>query len=261
MSVTTLEENTAPALFPFIKACHSVTSRQDFMLSVYPKLWKLLPHDMFAGVIVDANSLRVRYCFNHSFPKSYLERVVTSSGVLECPVLKQWIEKARPVYFDLSAATASALDPIWMQTAEIYGMRNIAAHGIRSGDNTQVSYFTFAGIYRWEPAHIFRLQLIIPHLYVAMTSCSLVLMERCAPRYNILHASVCADDNRSPPLSQRELEVLRWISYGKSNDETAMILGISPWTVKTHVKHVMSKLDVTRRGQAIAKAFKLRLIS
>lgn len=64
-----------------------------------------------------------------------------------------------------------------------------------------------------------------------------------------------------PSLSQREIDVLTWVSQGKSNWEAAKILGISENTVKFHVSNICKKLDVTRRGQAVAKAIQLGIIS
>jgi DNA-binding CsgD family transcriptional regulator len=66
--------------------------------------------------------------------------------------------------------------------------------------------------------------------------------------------------DRRSLLTQRELEVLAWISAGKSNPETAIIMGISPWTVKIHVANIYKKLDVCSRGQAVARAISLRLL-
>ena len=68
---------------------------------------------------------------------------------------------------------------------------------------------------------------------------------------------------RSParePLSQRELEVLRLISQGCSNRETATRLFISEATVKTHLLHVYAKLGVRDRAAAVATAFERGLL-
>jgi len=68
---------------------------------------------------------------------------------------------------------------------------------------------------------------------------------------------------RSParePLSQRELEVLRLISQGSSNRETATKLFISEATVKTHLLHVYAKLGVRDRAAAVATAFERGLL-
>ena len=56
------------------------------------------------------------------------------------------------------------------------------------------------------------------------------------------------------PLSLHELEVLRRISFGHSNKETAEHLGISPATVRTHVESIFRKLGCTSRAAATLKA-------
>jgi LuxR family maltose regulon positive regulatory protein len=62
------------------------------------------------------------------------------------------------------------------------------------------------------------------------------------------------------PLSERELEVLRLIAMGRSNAEVAEALVIAVSTVKTHTNSIFSKLGVTSRTQAIARAHDLQLI-
>jgi len=61
-------------------------------------------------------------------------------------------------------------------------------------------------------------------------------------------------------LTQRETEVLQALAAGYSNKEIADSLGISEATVKRHVFNLYSKLDVKRRGQAIARAKELNLL-
>jgi DNA-binding NarL/FixJ family response regulator len=63
------------------------------------------------------------------------------------------------------------------------------------------------------------------------------------------------------PLSQRELEVLRLISQGSSNRETATKLFISEATVKTHLLHAYAKLGVRDRAAAVAAAFERGFLS
>lgn len=56
------------------------------------------------------------------------------------------------------------------------------------------------------------------------------------------------------PLRPRELEVLRLIATGLSNQEIADRLVLGQGTVKTHVNHLFQKLDVSSRTQAVARA-------
>jgi LuxR family maltose regulon positive regulatory protein len=62
------------------------------------------------------------------------------------------------------------------------------------------------------------------------------------------------------PLSERELDVLRLMAGGLTNQEIADSLVISLNTVKTHVKNILAHLDASNRTEAIAHARQLGLI-
>jgi DNA-binding NarL/FixJ family response regulator len=61
-------------------------------------------------------------------------------------------------------------------------------------------------------------------------------------------------------LSSRELEVLRLIADGRSNAEIAGDLFLSEATIKTHVTHILSKLHLRNRVQAVALAHRTGLM-
>ena len=58
---------------------------------------------------------------------------------------------------------------------------------------------------------------------------------------------------RDYTLSERELEVARELRAGNSNKVIAYNLGVAESTVKVHVRHIMQKLNVTNRTQAVLK--------
>lgn len=61
--------------------------------------------------------------------------------------------------------------------------------------------------------------------------------------------AVCGDRG----LSQREVEIMNWVGRGKTNLEIGMILDISAFTVKNHLRRIFRKLDVISRAQAVAR--------
>ncbi len=61
-------------------------------------------------------------------------------------------------------------------------------------------------------------------------------------------------------LSNRELEVLRYVSLGLSNVEIARLLSISPHTVKSHVNSIFNKLGASDRTDAAVIATRYNLI-
>jgi DNA-binding NarL/FixJ family response regulator len=57
-------------------------------------------------------------------------------------------------------------------------------------------------------------------------------------------------------LTRRELEVLRLLAEGLTQREIALRLFITPKTVGTHIEHVLRKLGVASRAQAVALAYR-----
>ena len=74
------------------------------------------------------------------------------------------------------------------------------------------------------------------------------------------HVQLAANQELIEPLSERELEVLVLIAGGLTNREIADQLYIGVSTVKKHINHIFSKLDVTHRAQAVAFARTLNLL-
>ncbi len=62
------------------------------------------------------------------------------------------------------------------------------------------------------------------------------------------------------PLSDREMEVLQLMAKGLSNKEIGRALWIGETTVKTHVSHILRKLDQADRTQAVLTAVRLGLV-
>jgi DNA-binding NarL/FixJ family response regulator len=62
-------------------------------------------------------------------------------------------------------------------------------------------------------------------------------------------------------LSERELDVLRWLVTGASNKIIAARLNLSENTVRSHISHILQKLDVQSRGEAIAVAIQQGLVA
>lgn len=66
---------------------------------------------------------------------------------------------------------------------------------------------------------------------------------------------------KTPPLTAREAEVLRWVARGKSNAVIAGILGVSPHTVDAYLRRIYLKLGVVDRTHAAIRGLGIGLVN
>lgn len=69
-----------------------------------------------------------------------------------------------------------------------------------------------------------------------------------------------SDDDLIEPISEREYDVLRLMTRGMSNADIAAELNVGVSTVKTHVQHILRKLNVSDRTQAALMAVRKGLV-
>jgi len=90
------------------------------------------------------------------------------------------------------------------------------------------------------------------------------VLKACAVGGNIPQSAVSMTQKTSSgtqqTLSQRELDVLKLVVDGLSNQEIADKLVVSVETVKTHMRHIMEKMAVSDRTQAAVKAMREGLV-
>jgi DNA-binding NarL/FixJ family response regulator len=77
---------------------------------------------------------------------------------------------------------------------------------------------------------------------------------------HVASGSPTAPDPRLDCLTERETEVLELIAQGLSNAEISTTLYLSETTVKTHVRHLLAKLRLRDRVQAVVFAYESGLV-
>ena len=90
------------------------------------------------------------------------------------------------------------------------------------------------------------LKLLSSHLKMAWSKVIDLPMQLTAPSSRAL-------ESRTDAITARELDVLRLIQRGHSNQEISTALGISPITLKDHIRKIYRKLNVQNRSDALAR--------
>jgi DNA-binding NarL/FixJ family response regulator len=121
-----------------------------------------------------------------------------------------------------------------------------------SGERTE-TYDRVAGLLLGADDYI--VKPIDPDELVARVRCSLRLARNRTPP----GTNETARDARFESLTPRELEILMLLADGLSSPDIAAELVISRRTVGTHVQHILAKLDVHTRTQAVAAAHRAGL--
>jgi LuxR family maltose regulon positive regulatory protein len=107
-------------------------------------------------------------------------------------------------------------------------------------------------------AHDARARLCAAQEIIAACADPGILTELIARTERVLAPRTGAASTSPPglaePLSEREQEILRWLSSQLSLREIASELFVSYYTVKTHTRHIYRKLGVSTREQAVSQA-------
>lgn len=97
------------------------------------------------------------------------------------------------------------------------------------------------------------------HIILHVTSGNAVLSPEVTAR--VFHAVRRSQSERSRSLlSDREVEVLGCLARGQTTAQIADTLFISENTVKTHIRHILEKMEVNNRAEAVARAAQMDLI-
>jgi len=88
------------------------------------------------------------------------------------------------------------------------------------------------------------------------------LLERAFPSRDPAPTEAAQAPLNGPgPLSVREQELLAIVAKGLTNDEIAQVLGIRPSTVRSHMSHLFTKLDVGNRVEAVTEGLRRGIIA
>lgn len=224
----------------------------DLFLWLQGDFQAFLPHDIFLAVWGDENLDELQIDVLSAVPSMRTSQVLRRGvASLVKDLVTQWKRADHDLFFVNkpggfilnSGVSDSPIDTCFGE------MHSALAHGVRDlRKNHQCLYAAFSQSLMPTPSAAKYLRLLIPYIDTAM--------RQVPPLHNnSLKHKVLATDFVSAEslLTKRESEIMRWVSAGKTNEVIGIILNISPFTVKNHLKRIFQKLDVTNRAQAVSQ--------
>ena len=185
---------------------------------------------------------------------SRIEGVRTSNIAVEnmhkqvIELFNQWHQRDEGP-FSLETATGifedCFLNPI-AKNNPVGRIRNILVHGVQDHRSKEECLYIF--LREGPPKNNNQIDLIKNIIFFLDTAARRIHY----PTKNIGAMNIGKDRRKltSSLLSDRENEVMQWVIKGKSNDDIALILNISAYTVKNHIYRIYKKLGVSNRAQA-----------
>ena len=253
----TLGAADSSALVASIVSAAQVRRRYQFFVWTQAQLQQVLPHGVLVCGVARANGSGMFFDHFYSQPvqPSALARLCHPRQGIVAELAEHWraagcepMPVARGGGFDAVSRLANELHGLALGDAVVHG---IPSEGNASGAHALVAAVSLPSVPTVRELHV--MQALVPSVFGAY--CRALLRE--APA----HAGVTAEGSEGGSgLSDREIQILRWVRDGKSNQEIGAILSISPLTVKNHMQRILRKLQASNRTQAVSKAMAMKLL-
>jgi DNA-binding CsgD family transcriptional regulator len=243
-----------------VEIAHDIASPQQLFWWLRLHLHRFVPHDLLLTRLHHDPCTGGRRA-------QVLNSVALPAGVqdeLSAPSARFWgaLEEAWH---------AAGQTPVWLSLRDMpllglasqnllleTGVEQVLVHGLlspsRQYDDVLVAFMQCGAAQAGRDGDSARcLALWMPYLHFALHRSSGTLGNR--------KAASLTGSTSPRPLTSRELQVLLAVREAKANAQIAVQLGISPLTVKNHLRSIQKKLGARNRAHAVAEAMSLRLIS
>jgi transcriptional regulator EpsA len=232
-----------------LDAAIRVRQRSQFFLWTQGQLQSLIPHRLLLCAARSGKDERSPYHIDwfsrDPLSEEQSARLGFERGGFLAAMMEVWQRGGGSVWF-VEPGEMSELHklPRWLDRM------HLGWHGTMDAFGGTVSLFLFASDGPFDRArHSHFVELLVPHLSSALVRSMLGLRSN-MPR-SLSEPSV---------LTDRQLEVLRYVQQGKTNSEIGSLLEISPLTVKNHVQSLLRKLNAQNRAQAVSFGIEQRII-
>jgi transcriptional regulator EpsA len=225
-----------------------VVNQRQFFLWTQGQVQALLPHQVLVCLELGAGGALSRLeCVHGTVLAPGAQQALTEArDGLALRIARHCLRGQRlPVLADFRTDARQPLEGLRDEIRQM-GFDSVLVHGTGPTSGGGSVFMLFGLPMRPDARHAYFLELLLPHLHLALG------------RLPASRGAAGAAPAR--PLSTREAEIIGWLRAGKSNDEMGKILGISGLTVKNHLQRIYRTLGVSNRAHALARCMDLRLL-
>lgn len=218
-----------------------VHTREQFHAWMRGSLQELVPHDILICGFQDVTGhYRLEYFSSGpGLPPAHWEAICHPQHGLIAEGLRQWRLTCRPTLIGQEYAAGHFLGGDAEGWLARLGIGNLLTHAVRWIDGSIRCHIGFGRVAQsFDDRLAQSVEVLTPVLSATLAR---------------VLANESGGANKDRLLSPRELEILALVAGGGSNTEIAARLGVSPLTVKNHMRHILRKLNVGCRGEAVAK--------
>jgi len=245
-----ISKNDALAMLEIIHVSVFFKTEEAF-LNLMEQLKKLIYFERSISVWADITNILQdekvsTYSINGGYPDEYLDIYLTQGLHLKDVALLEF-------YKTFEIQNFMNLDPLYkdipdnpvLDLCHDFGLNDGFVYGVCDSNLNSSTAIFLTGHQKAENNQRTRaiIKHLIPHLSVAI--------KRLIPSKT---------DGQIPPLTPRELEVLKWLKEGKSSWEVSKILNRSESVVEFHINNILKKLNAMNRTHAVAIALEKNLI-
>jgi transcriptional regulator EpsA len=231
-----------------------VRRRSQFVLWVQGSLQALVPHRVLAIALASDSgrddAIEFEAFSREPVTPALVEQIGHGPQSLLRVAMQRWRGRGGDVWF--CASDPFDVEFEWAGRAmSKAGVDLMVGHGVRDVRGQISSFYLFLGDAKVDRKRYgYCVELLLPQLHAAF----------CRVAANDIPDAL----GRAPferVLTDREVEVLRWVQRGKSNSAIAAVLEISPLTVKNHLQKILKKLNAENRAQAVSQGIARKIIA
>jgi len=249
-----LNESDRNNLYRIIHDAAVIRTHFHYFIWLQRAVREFLPHDILLACWGDFESHELRFDISSALPGvrtgQYCNRPDLVPWLLS--LQERWSGLDRRPYILRQRDSESAFGAfLRLDGGARVTPRSIMVHGVDDRRLQHVCLYAFVNVDNdFSEDALKKSALVLPYIDAVLRR----LEALPATPKQIFHPTRILPGFGMQEISEREQEILKWVCFGKTNAEIAIILGISPNTVKNHLGRIFDKLGVRNRTQAVALA-------